>query len=87
MWGGAVKSSEKAEGPVQRLRALHATCSPKGACAVCAAKALNQWGGAASPFIQRFRHVRRGVSINTSANHHVGVDIDNFHLMENPKIL
>ena len=34
--------------------------SPKGACAVCAAKALNQLGGAASPLIQRFRHVRRG---------------------------
>lgn len=72
---------------LEQLQALRATCSPKGACAVCAAKALNQWGGAASPLIQRFRHVRRGVSINTSANHHVDVDIDNFHLMENPKIL
>jgi hypothetical protein len=53
--------------------------SPKGACAVCAAKALNQWEGVASPLIQRFRHVRRGVSINKSANHQVDVDVDLSH--------
>jgi hypothetical protein len=54
-----------------------ATCSPKGACAVCARKALNQReGGAASfPLIQRFSDVRRGVSINTSANLQVDVDV------------
>ena len=48
------------------------------ACALCAAKALNQWGGAASPLIQRFRHVRRGVSINTSANHHTELSLSCF---------
>jgi hypothetical protein len=31
-----------------------------------AAKALNQWGGAASPLIQRFRHVRRGEEVPDS---------------------
>ena len=52
--------------------------SPKGACAVCARKALNQReGGAASfPLIQRFSDVRRGVSINPSANLQDDVDVE-----------
>ena len=40
-------------------------------------KPLYQWGGCASfPLIQRFSDVRRGVSINTSANLQVDVDVE-----------
>ena len=59
------------------IRTTPPDCVAEGhACGVCAPKALNQWGGEASPLIQRFRDVRRGVSINTSANLQDDVDVD-----------
>jgi hypothetical protein len=69
-------------GALNRVAEGRVRCwSPKGACAVCARKALNQReGGTASfPLIQRFSDVRRGVSINTSSNLQDDVDVDLSH--------